>query len=143
MSSDHDYRLKENDKWTKTEFEKIFPRSNLIWPSNRFGVKNSPTNLVRVYVETRTPFDGIIMEGIINKLTGKKMVRFCEATYAINLKGDERGIMNRYNIVPDRVVIDLSTERMSTLKMIIDELQITKEKIVEFTSEREIETKTH
>ena len=141
MSSDYGYRLKEQDDWTKKEFQKIFPRSNLIWPSSRFTVKKSPTNPVRVYVETRTPFDGIIMEGIINKLTGRKWVWFYEAAYSITLKRDER-IFGLPDIAPDRIVIDLNTERMNVLKKIIARLQISKQKILELTSEKDIETRT-
>ena len=60
MGSNHDYRLKDKDKWTKKEFEKIFSHSNLIWPSNTFGGRGSPTHLTRVYVEVRTPYDGSV-----------------------------------------------------------------------------------
>ena len=76
MSSNHDYRLRDKDKWTKKEFEKIFSNSNLIWPSGGMGGKGAPTNLSRVYVEVRTPYDGILIEGMINKLARKNLSKF-------------------------------------------------------------------
>ena len=142
MDSSHDYRLKNKDKWTKKEFEKIFPHSNLIWPSDNLGIKNSPTYLTCVYVEVKTPYDGTILEGIINKLGRKNLAQFHEAVHVQFLSMEEALLFETFHgEVPNRVLLDLDTSRMSELKEIINDLHNAKDKIQEFTEIKGIGTK--
>ena len=149
MDSDHDYRLKGKDGWTKNEFQKIFPYSTLIWPLSEFSGKGAPTDLSAVHVVVRSPFDGLILEGIINKLARKNLAQYYEelevhpydskydSSLVEGLKGSLGlvgiGLHHYEQTIPDRVVLDLNTTKMSELKNILSDLQNAKNMIQDLT----------
>ena len=85
-----------------------------------------------------------VLEGMINKLGRKDLAQFYESTYVSHLSLDESELFgkNFTDIVPDRVTLDLNTDKMSKLKEIINNLHNAKDMIQEFTGIKGVGTKS-